>query len=151
MNSKKIEIFSSEVSIIIILIFWKLGSVGPMQQKIKLPSPYLYSSKFSTPSQNVEFHIHRSQMEIGLLRRLNFVLKKWLRGNTSCLHAKRFIYFRMWWQSFSQKTWFIGRDAHQDHESKFSRSSSPIFMINRIQFKSKRLFEALVSAVCQEN
>ena len=29
-----------EVSIIIILIYQKLGSVGPVQQKIKLPSPY---------------------------------------------------------------------------------------------------------------
>ena len=29
-----------EISIIIILICQKLGSVGPVQQKIKLPSPY---------------------------------------------------------------------------------------------------------------
>ena len=29
-----------EISIIIILIYRKLGSVGPVQQKIKLPSPY---------------------------------------------------------------------------------------------------------------
>ena len=29
-----------EISIIIILISRKLGSVGPVQQKIKLPSPY---------------------------------------------------------------------------------------------------------------
>ena len=28
------------IIIIIILIYQKLGSVGPVQQKIKLPSPY---------------------------------------------------------------------------------------------------------------
>ena len=31
--------FICEISIIIILICQKLGSVGPVQQKIKLPSP----------------------------------------------------------------------------------------------------------------
>ena len=30
-----------QISIIIILIYRKLGSVGPIQQKIKLPSPYI--------------------------------------------------------------------------------------------------------------
>ena len=38
-NSKKKEIFIYEVSIIIIFIHWKLGSVGPVQEKIKLPPP----------------------------------------------------------------------------------------------------------------
>ena len=33
-------VFTCEVSIIIILIYQKLGSVGPIQQKIKLPLPY---------------------------------------------------------------------------------------------------------------
>ena len=32
--------FIREIGIIIILIYWKLGSVGPEQQKIKLPSLY---------------------------------------------------------------------------------------------------------------
>ena len=31
--------FFCEISIIIILIFQKLGLIGPVQQKIKLPSP----------------------------------------------------------------------------------------------------------------
>ena len=35
----KKEMFMGEISIIIILIGQKLGSVGPLQQKIKLPSP----------------------------------------------------------------------------------------------------------------
>ena len=40
-NSKKKEMFICEISIIIItLICQKLESVGPVQQKIKLPSPY---------------------------------------------------------------------------------------------------------------
>ena len=39
-KEKDIQIFS----IIIILIYQKLGSVGPVQQKIKLPSPYLPTS-----------------------------------------------------------------------------------------------------------
>ena len=30
-----------QISIIIILIYRKLGSVGPIQQKIKLPSPHI--------------------------------------------------------------------------------------------------------------
>ena len=34
--------FLREVNIIIILIYPKLRSVGPVQQKIKLPSPYDY-------------------------------------------------------------------------------------------------------------
>ena len=38
-NSKKKEMFICEISIIIILICQKLGSVGPVQQKIKLPLP----------------------------------------------------------------------------------------------------------------
>ena len=37
-NSKK-KIFIWDVSIFIILIYRKFGSVGPVQQKIKLPSP----------------------------------------------------------------------------------------------------------------
>ena len=37
--------FTREITIIIILIFWKLGSVGPVQQKIKLPSPKLCFAK----------------------------------------------------------------------------------------------------------
>ena len=39
--------FTREITIIIILIFWKLGSVGPVQQKIKLPSPKLCFAKKS--------------------------------------------------------------------------------------------------------
>ena len=35
----KKEMFMGEISIIIILICQKLGSVRPLQQKIKLPSP----------------------------------------------------------------------------------------------------------------
>ena len=35
--------FMREVSIIIILIYPKLRSVGPVQQKIELPLPYHYS------------------------------------------------------------------------------------------------------------
>ena len=38
-NSKKKEMYICEISIIIILICRKLGWVGPVQQKIKLPSP----------------------------------------------------------------------------------------------------------------
>ena len=42
-NSKKKEIFIWEISIIIIiLIYQKFPSLGPVQQKIKLPSPYYY-------------------------------------------------------------------------------------------------------------
>ena len=37
---KKINI--REISIIIILIYHRLGSVGPVQQKIKLPSPNVF-------------------------------------------------------------------------------------------------------------
>ena len=36
---RKTKMFICEISIIIILIYQKLGSVGPVQQKIKLPSP----------------------------------------------------------------------------------------------------------------
>ena len=40
-NSKEKEMFICEISIIIIiLICQKLRLVGPVQQKIKLPSPY---------------------------------------------------------------------------------------------------------------
>ena len=39
-NSKKKELFTCEISIII-LICKKLGLFGPVQQKIKLPSPYI--------------------------------------------------------------------------------------------------------------
>ena len=38
-NSKEKEIFKCEISVIIILIYQKLGSVGSVQQKIKLSSP----------------------------------------------------------------------------------------------------------------
>ena len=41
-NSKKKEMFMREVSIII-LIYPKLRSVGPVQQKIEFPLPYHYS------------------------------------------------------------------------------------------------------------
>ena len=37
----KRKTFICEISIIIILICQKLGSVVPVQQKIKLPSPYM--------------------------------------------------------------------------------------------------------------
>ena len=39
-NSKKREMFIYEISIVIFLICKKLGSVGLVQQKIKLSSPY---------------------------------------------------------------------------------------------------------------
>ena len=39
-NSKKKEMFICEISIIV-LTCQKLGLAGPVQQKIKLPSPYL--------------------------------------------------------------------------------------------------------------
>ena len=41
-NSKKIYIFIHKISIIIILIYQKVGLVGLVQQKTKLPSPKLY-------------------------------------------------------------------------------------------------------------
>ena len=37
-NSQR-KVFTWEINIIIILIWWKLGWVVPVQQKIKLPSP----------------------------------------------------------------------------------------------------------------
>ena len=39
--------FTCEISIIIILICQKLGSHGPIQQKIELPSPYIAIYFFS--------------------------------------------------------------------------------------------------------
>ena len=39
----------------------------------------LYFFKFSTPSQNVEFHIHRSHMEIGLSEGIKFSTKKMIK------------------------------------------------------------------------
>ena len=35
----KLQAEACEISVIIILIYRKLGSVGPVQQKVKLPSP----------------------------------------------------------------------------------------------------------------
>ena len=37
----KTKIFMCEINIIIILIYQKLGLVGPVQQKIRLPLPYV--------------------------------------------------------------------------------------------------------------
>ena len=51
-NSKKIYIFISEVSIIIIFIYRKLGSVGPVPQKNKLPSPNSVTFKFYLINQS---------------------------------------------------------------------------------------------------
>ena len=39
-KKKKKETYIREISVIIILICWNVGSVWPVQQKIKLPSPY---------------------------------------------------------------------------------------------------------------
>ena len=38
--------------------------------------------KFSTPGQNVEFHIHRSHMEIGLFEEIKFCTRKFIKENT---------------------------------------------------------------------
>ena len=72
-------------------------------------------SEFSTPSQNLTSI--EVTWKLGYLRRLDFVPEKWLRGHTSCLRTKWLICFRMWWQTFSQKMWVMGRDVPQDHEN----------------------------------
>ena len=90
--------------------------------------------------------------KLGYLRWLHFLQEKWLRGHTSCLHAKWLICFGMWWQIFPQRMWVIGRRVPQDHENKVSRLSE-IFMINKTQLKSRNhQFPMLqISTVCQEN
>ena len=47
--------------------------------------------------------------KLGYLRWLNFVQEKSLWGQTSFLHAKWLLYFRMWWQNFPLKMWVMGR------------------------------------------
>ena len=116
-------------------------------------SYYLYFFQFPTPSQNVEFRINRSHLKIWLFEESNFVQDKWVRSHTSCLHAKWLICFRMWWQTFSQKIWVIGRDVSHplDHVNKVSRPSE-VFMINRTQLKSKynSFLRLQIRTVCQD-
>ena len=85
-------------------------------------SYYLYFFQFPTPSQNVEFRINRSHLKIWLFEESNFVQDKWVRSHTSCLHAKWLICFRMWWQTFSQTIWVVGRDVPLNHKNKVLRS-----------------------------
>ena len=58
------------------------------------------SFKFLTTSQNVQFHIHGSHMEIGLSKVIKFYTKTIKRSH---FHAKWLNVFRMLWQSF----WFL--------------------------------------------
>ena len=88
--------------------------------------------KFSTTSQMLNFIYIEVTWKLGYLRRLIFFREKSLRGHTLCLHAKGLIYFRMYWQTVSQKMWVMGTDGPQYHENKVSRSFA-IFMINRAQ------------------
>ena len=44
--------FMCEISITIILICQKLGSVGPIQQKVKLPSPKVFIIQIILPENS---------------------------------------------------------------------------------------------------
>ena len=80
---------------------------------------------FHLLAKRLNFIFIKVTWKLGYLRRLNFVQGNWLRGNTSCLHWRWLIYFRLWCQTFPPKI------------SRLEVSRREIFMINRIQLKTK--------------
>ena len=89
----------------------------------------LYFFEFSTPSQNVIFHIYPSQMEIRLSEIIKFRTRKTIKKTNLISPCKIIICFRMWWQTFPHKIWVMDRGVPQDHKNKVLRPSI-IFMIN---------------------
>ena len=82
---------------------------------------------FRLPAKMLNFIFIEFTWELGYLRRLNFTQGKWLRGHTSCLHAK-WLFFSGW----GDKRFL----RNHDHDDKVSRLSA-IFMNYSTQLKIK--------------
>ena len=74
----KKEKLACEISVIIILICQKLGSVGPVQQKIKLPSPYICSYYWTNSEQLLipVFEVYFTLRNLGFWQ---FFTGEWIR------------------------------------------------------------------------
>ena len=81
--------------------------------------------EFLTSSENAEFNIHRSHMEIGLSEVIKFCTRKLIKGTHFMSPLKMIDLFQDMMPNFSPKT--VGLEV----------SSPAIFMINRTQLKPK--------------
>ena len=81
--------------------------------------------KFSTSSQNAEFHIHQSHMEIGLSEVIKFCTRKLIKRTHFTSPLKMINLFQDMMPNFSPKN--VGLEI----------SRPAIFMINRTQLKPK--------------
>ena len=81
--------------------------------------------KFSTSSQNAEFHIHQSNMEIGLSEVIKFCTRKLIKRTHFMSPLKMINLFQDMMPNFSPKN--VGLEV----------SRPAIFMINRTQLKPK--------------
>ena len=91
----KRKIFTCKIIVIIILICQKLGSVGPVQQKFKLPLPNLDLSKESGPKciTMVNFHTYQLNSSIWIWMNLVFQIvgrsHRWLPVFNNVMKNKR--------------------------------------------------------------
>ena len=91
--------------------------------------------KFSTSSQNAEFHIDQSHMEIGLSEVIKFCTRKLIKGTHFMSPLKMINLFQDMMPNFPPKK--VGLEV----------SRPAIFMVNRTQLNTKNQ----VPYVCQEN